>query len=298
MQLKTKINRRSAIAAGITALAALGAGIAWRLGSNREPKTTVRAGRISEALPVGDPESPLWRRGARLTVPMINQTMYYPRLWKTTIPQMDVRVLTDGRSLAFLLEWGDDDQNDLESIVGFRDAAAVMLPLELEGEMPPIFMGSLGRPVYILQWKASWQRDMEKGFQDVEQSYPRWFNDVYPGHPTFAALGQSAEDAKQFYPGLAAGNSLSQQSRTSPVEELVAEGFGTLTSLKSQRSIGYGKFDKGWKLSVGLPVGGDDVPVIRPGATVPVAFALWDGGERQVGGRKHYSNWVDVVIPK
>lgn len=297
MELKTKLNRRSLIAAGATALVALGAGISWKLGRSG-PKTSVRAGQVTGELPVSDPASALWNRARGLKVPLLNQTMFYPRLWQATIPQVEIRALTNGEQVAFRAEWGDEAANDLESIVTFRDALAVMLPLDPAAERPPIFMGSLGKPVYILQWKASWQRDLAKGFQGVEQSYPNWFNDLYPGHPTWEKLGMSQEDALPFYPGLAVGNSISQQKRTSPVEELVAEGYGTLTTLGEQRAGGGGVMSKGkWQVSLGLPAAGDDVPVLKAGMALPVAFAVWDGGGRQVGGRKHYSDWITVELP-
>lgn len=297
MELKTRLNRRSLIAAGATALVALGAGISWKLGRSG-PRESVKAGAVTGELPIGDPESKLWNRGKRLKLPLLNQTMFYPRLWQATIPSIEIRALFNGEQVAFRAEWGDQAANDLESIVGFRDALAVMLPLDPTAERPPIFMGSVGKPVYILQWKASWQRDVAEGFQGVEKTYPNWFNDLYPGHPTWEALGMSQKDALPFYPGLAVGNTLSQQNRTSPVEELVAEGYGTLTSLSSQRAQGKGIQKSGkWQVSLGLPSAGDDLPALKPGMALPVAFAAWDGGDRQVGGRKHYSDWITVELP-
>lgn len=297
MELKTKVNRRSLIAAGATALVALGAGISWKLGRSG-PKTSVRAGKVQGELPVDDPQSSLWRRAKSLHVLLLNQNMFYPRLWKSTIPSMEIKVLTNGERLAFRSEWSDSAVDDLESIVRFRDALAVMLPLDPAANRPPIFMGSVGMPVYILQWKASWQRDLEKGFQGVEVAYPRWFNDLYPGHPTWVQLGMSEEDALPFYPGRAVGNLNAKQNRTTAVEELVAEGYGTLTSLKQQSGSGKGILSNGkWMVSVGMPGAGDDVPVLKPGTALPVAFAVWDGGERQVGGRKQHSDWITIELP-
>lgn len=297
MELKTKLNRRSLIAAGATALVALGAGITWKLGRSG-PKESVRAGKVKGELPAGDPESKLWNNASSLKVALLNQAMFYPRLMKATISTIELRALTNGEQVAFRTEWGDEQADELESIVGFRDAVAVMLPLDLSADRPPIFMGSVGKPVYILQWKASWQRDINHGFQGVEVAYPNWFNDLYPGHPTWEKLGMSKEDARPFYPGLAVGNSLSRQQRSSPVEEMVAEGYGTLTSLAAQRSTGAGLLSKGkWKVSMALPTAGDDVPVLKPGMALPLALAVWDGGKRQVGGRKHYSDWITVELP-
>lgn len=297
MELNTKVKRRSLVAAGIGALAALGAGTAMLL---RRPGTpgVLQAGRVQGELPLNDPEHKAWKSADSLAVRLLPQQMFYPRLQQATLQEMSVRALFNGQQLGFLIEWGDDKPDDLESIVTFRDAVAVMLPMNPAAERPPVFMGMAGKPVYILQWKASWQRDVDRGFQDVEQSYPRWFNDVYPGHPDLERLGMTAEAARAFYPGLAAGNILSRQQRTSPVEELVAEGYGTLTTLPVQRALGRGVSARGkWKVSLGTPAAGEDVPALKPGSSVPVAFAVWDGGKQQRGGRKHFADWIQVSLP-
>lgn len=299
MQWNTPTKRRSLIAAGVGALIT-GAAV-WAIRGQRQAgqgPVQVKAARHPGDLPLADPEDKAWLAAPAATLKLIPQQMFFPKLAQATIAEAAVRALFNGKQLGFRLEWGDASADDVESITRFRDAAACMLPLNPTAERPPVFMGMAGKPVYILQWKSSWQKDLEQGFQDVERAYPRWFNDVYPGNETLAKLGMKPEDALIFYPGRAVGNPLSSQKRASAVEELVAEGYGTLTSLPQQRAQGRGVFKDGrWRVSLGLPAADQDVPALQPGQTVPAAFAFWDGGKRQVGGRKHYADWVEVILP-
>ena len=80
--------------------------------------------------------------------------------------------------------------------------------------------------------KASWQADVDRGQQTVRDAFPNGFNDWIPEEL------MDPELARVFYPGLAAGNPLSAAGKTSPVEELIAEGFGTLTHQAEQRATG------------------------------------------------------------
>lgn len=299
MQLETKLKRRTLLASGAAALIAAGGAATWLL--RRQPQDqgtpTLKAGTLQGDLPTADPAHAAWQSAPSLAVKVLPQQLFYPKLKAATIQELQVRALWNGTQLAFHLEWPDGGKDELESIVRFRDAVAVMLPLDPAAETP-VTMGAAGKPVYVLQWKASWQVDLDKGFQGVEASYPRWFNDVYPGHPTLEQLGMDAKAAQTFYPGQVVGNPLSRQQRASPVEELVAEGFGTLTSLATQQAKGRGMHGGGrWQVTLAPPASGADVPALKPGLTTPVAFAIWEGGNRQVGGRKHYANWVNVTLP-
>lgn len=297
LDINRPTKRRNLIMAGIGALATVGLGAAMML-RPKKPPTFMDAGRVSGELPLQDLDHKAWKSADAVELKPLGQNIAYPRLGPGTLKAITARTLFNGTQLGVLLEWGDGNIDDLESIVTFRDAVAAMLPMNPQPGQTPIFMGFVGKPVYILQWKASWQRDVDQGFQDVEKSYPRWFNDVYPGHPAMEKLGMTAETARSFYPGLAAGNVLSQQKRTSPVEEMMAEGFGTLTSLPAQRAAGRGINTKGrWRVTLGTPAPGEGIPALQPGTSVPIAFAVWDGGGQQRGGRKHYIDWIQVNLP-
>jgi hypothetical protein len=259
----------------------------------------VTARAVRGALPWQNPGNRTWRRAQPLLVSLAPQQIVAPQLRAASVPEIVVRALFNGEQLAVQAEWSDAERDSTESTARFRDSMAVMLPLDpAAGTVPPILMGAPGAPVRILHWKASWQVDRDRGFQDVDASYPRWFNDVYPGHPELAARGLTGEVADAYDVARAAGNPLSLRDRTTSVEDLVAEGFGTLTTRPQQAARGHGVHGRrGWRVAIELPAGDADGPRLQPGGRLPIAFAVWDGSARQVGGRKHFTDWITIDLP-
>jgi hypothetical protein len=294
---RTMLSRRALLIGGAAAVAAGGATAVWGLRGAGTDEILVAAP-IDGPLPVTDPDHAAWGGAREARVALIPQQIALPWLDEATLDRLSARALFNGQDLGLLLEWEDDEPDEQDSIATFRDAVAVMLPSEPgEGEPPPIFMGAEGRPVYIAQWRASWQTDLEQGFQDVGDVFPGWYSDVHPRHETLRELGLEGDAALAYSPGLFVGNPLSQQERISPVEELAAGGFGTLTHLPEQRARGRGlRRDGRWRVAIEIPAGGT-APEFAAGQRLPVAFAVWDGGRGQVGSRKQYADWIELVLP-
>lgn len=85
-----------------------------------------------------------------------------------------------------------------------------------------------------------------------------------------------------------------EQGRPSPVEDLVAEGYGTLTSKPAQPVAGRGVWSGGrWKVVFSRPLRttDDEGAQFPRGSVVPVAFAVWDGGHGEGDGQKSVSTW-------
>ena len=103
-------------------------------------------------------------------------------------------------------------------------------PDRRRGRGPALTMGAPGSAVHILQWRATWQRDIDsEGTPDVDRSVPR------ASCTTRCRTTFSPPRSRELYwVGREAGNPLSQNVRTSPVEEIVAEGFGSVTHLPEQ----------------------------------------------------------------
>jgi hypothetical protein len=248
---------------------------------------------VDGALPLTDPDSDPWHDAQRVEVPLLAQQIAQPYLEQAVVHALDVRALTNGNELALLLEWQDDSVDDLDGIRRYHDAAAVQLPTATGTTPPALTMGAPGVPVHILQWRATWQRDIDSdGKTGVDQIYPEVVHDVMPDDVL------PKETAALYWVGRKVGNPLSQVFRTTPVEEVVAEGFGSVTHLPNQSARGVGVHDGGgWRVIVAVPTSragvGDE---LAPGTSWPVAFAIWLGSEENRGGRKHISNWQTLVL--
>jgi hypothetical protein len=182
--------------------------------------------------------------------------------------------------------------NDVSGLARFQDAVAVMLPAAGPAE-PPITMGAPGKPVHILQWRAGWQRDVELGrSQGVKDQFPNVIRDLDPGDIL------PAEAAVLYSPGRAVGNPMSAAMRTTPVEEVVAEGFGSTTTLAEQVAGGTAVHDEGrWWVVISLPLArGRGLAQIAAGRSWPLAVAVWSGDARNRGGRKHYATWAPMTV--
>ena len=243
-------------------------------------------------LPETDPGSDAWGDAHSTLVPLVAQQIAQPFLEKAVVTELDVRALHNGTRIALLLEWDDDSVDDLDGIRRYHDAVAVQLPT-IAGAPPALTMGAPGSPVHILQWRATWQRDIDSGGRTgVDQIYPEVIHDVMPDDVL------PPNTAQLYWVGREAGNPLSQVSRTTPVEEVVAEGFGSVTHLVQQTASGRGVNGEGrWKVAVALPSARTGVGArLEPGSSWPVAFAVWLGSEENRGGRKHIANWQTLVL--
>jgi hypothetical protein len=276
---------------------AAGAALAATIGRHERPKprlaTRLAAARYDGDVPSDDPGSDAWYTTEPILVRLQPQQIATPFLQEAAIDQLTVEALHNGEEIAFRLGWKDESADDLPGIASFQDAVALQLPI-LAGVTPPaITMGGAGAPVHILQWRASWQRDLRRR-TSVEDLYPHLVRDVTADD----VLG--AAGALPYYPGRAVRNPLSAETRTTPVEEIVAEGFGSVTTLAEQRARGAGVHEDGsWSVTIGLPLDrGESFARLEPGSSWPVAFALWLGSQGNRGARKHFADWVECRLER
>lgn len=245
-----------------------------------------------------DPHHASWQKQPECSVQMLPQNIAIPNLKKPIFQELKVRGAISEGWLLLRLEW-QDNTRDAEVTRGeFTDACAVELPIKGNAQDTSPFMGNPGKPVQLIHWKAIWQDDIEKGYRDVEHAYPNHYYDYYP-----LAKGKKAEDisgaALLWNPARRLKNPVSETRRSQPVEELIAEGFGSSTTQKQNDSKARGVHKEGrWSVVIARPLqtnDGSDAP-LKKGSTVPVAFALWDGATGNRGARKHYAMWVDLKL--
>jgi DMSO reductase family type II enzyme heme b subunit len=274
------------ILAVVLAAAALLTQMDLRLASSQDVTLTAKA--TDATVPLDDPLASVWQTAEPLEIPLSEQNVTLP-LGGGSIRTVTARALHDGESIFFRLEW-EDATEDISAFTPqeFRDAAAIQFPAKGVSTTPSFCMGQPGGEVNLWHWKADWQADIDSGFVNVQQAYPNSVVDYYP----FA-------DEEEFNPGLAAGNPLSQVNRTTPVENLVARGFGTLTTGDAQMVNGNGVWqDNKWYVLFAreMEATGDTYTPFSAGQSTDVSFAVWDGSAGERDGLKSVSLFADLVI--
>lgn len=239
-------------------------------------------------VPLDDPWDSVWDGAPSREVALSAQNIA-PPFGGGTVQGLTARALHDGRQLYVLLEWADDAPNDaVNGFEDFSDAAAIQFPAAAADGLPPFTMGGPGSPVNIWQWKAVWQTDIDSGFATLQTRYPDTVTDGYQneGDP----LNRPAEFV---------GNPLAQRDHDSPVENLIAEGFGTLTHADTQDVAGSGAWRDGqWRALFARPFvpADDSLASFEVGTGTNVAFAVWDGGSDDRNGVKSIATYVELTI--
>ena len=261
------------------------AGTAWA----QVPLNVVR---VRGAGPITDSAAPLWKQSRPVHVAVLPQTVTLPHNDHPSIHEITVRAVHNGGWIAFLIEWEDSTLSERVVLDNFGDQVAVELPIDAKGAPPSPMMGNPGGRVNIMQWRAAFQHDIDKGPPTVRDLYPNAWADVYPDEIL------NASDARPYSGALGIENPISRGT-ASPVLDQMAEGWGTMTVKPDQHALGKGVWKDGtWRVVITRPMVSDDAnaPRFEPGLQTFAAFAVWDGGSREVGARKAWASWVPLVI--
>jgi Ethylbenzene dehydrogenase len=231
----------------------------------------IRSHRISGDIPSA-PDDPAWRTIPTMMLPLSGQVITRPAWPEPSARALAIRSVHNGTDIAFLMEWQDNTKNDRLSPGTFRDGAAIGLPL---GDAPAFFcMGQLDHYINIWHWKADWQSDIDRraaraGERKGEGGEVRRF-EVIP-------------------------------RRASSVEDLVGGGFSTLTTKVSQGRV-QGKAiwkDGVWRVVMRRPLASTDPENearLEPGRLQAVAFAVWNGENKERNGQKAVAPWFQLSI--
>lgn len=198
-------------------------------------------------------------------------------------PEVSIKALHNGEKVALQLSW-EDKIEDIENAVDtFRDAIAIMFPVNLSsGYNPSPLMGSKGEPVNIWQWRADWQADFD-GRRNLGARQPLtqgvWISPV-------------DKILKKEYPG--------RPSQKATMAEYIAEGFGTLTRQVKQDVSASAKYHNGKWTVVFLRdikrAEKSDAEFIL-GKQTFINLAVWNGSESDVNGMKSISLvWTPLIF--
>ena len=220
------------------------------------------------------PQDPAWEAISPLPVPLSGQIITRPVWPEPSARAISVRSIHNGKEIAFLLEWQDATRNERLTPGVFRDGAAVALPL---GNAPAFFcMGQLDHYVNIWHWKADWQSDVDRRAARTKKKRGK-----RGGIRRFEVIPR----------------------RASSVEDLIGGGFSTLTSKKRQGRIkGQAEWKRGfWRVVMKRPLtaSGKDLEneaMLQAGRLQAVAFAVWNGENKERNGQKAVAPWMQLLI--
>jgi DMSO reductase family type II enzyme heme b subunit len=107
-----------------------------------------------------DPAANLWRTIPPVRIPLKPQDLT-PPYGGGSIKAVTIRAIHNGREVGFLLEWVDPTKDAaMDGLDSFRDAAALMFPLDPKNPPEPLmghrYMGERSSLVNIWQFKADW----------------------------------------------------------------------------------------------------------------------------------------------
>jgi len=218
------------------------------------------------------PDDPAWDKVPPMTLPLSGQVITRPSWPEPSARALVVRSVHNGTEIAFLLEWQDNTKNDRLSPGTFRDGLALGLPL---GDAPAFFcMGQLDHYINIWHWKADWQSDIDR------------------------RAARSTEGKRE-------GGEVRRfeviRRRSSSVEDLVGGGFSTLTTKVAQGRIqGKATWKDGvWRVVMRRPLVSADPENearLEPGRLQAIAFAVWNGENKERNGQKAVAPWYQLSI--
>lgn len=260
--------------------------------------------------------APEWAEAQPVRIPLAPQIVVKPRETSGAAQDLVIRSIYDDERAAFLLEaldeWMPGETPEMPKqgtgrTSRYGDGFALQFPADITKPIPYFGMGEVNNEVIIYQWRADWQFAPH---YDVDDEFPGMVVDFYP----FSGKepGQMADAAdygkegttewpadKVFNTGWAAGSALSSPDvkEKTPVQKLVASGFGHLTADSKQDGTGEGRWGHTWHVVITFPLKQDRYQII-PGWTIPISFAAWHGHHGDRGGQKHVSTWSSFVLER
>jgi DMSO reductase family type II enzyme heme b subunit len=214
--------------------------------------------RIEEEIPM-DATAPIWQEAMPIRVALAGQIMVPPREFTPTVNSAIIKSLYNNREIAFLLEWNDSTNIQDEN---FRDAVAIQFPVKIpeSSQKPHLAMGDNRGKVNIWRWKSFWDEEISGELLNTTEPYIE-----------------------------------------TTVEEMNSKGYTSLKPqpLENQNVIGRGSWSNGkWQVLMkrNIATGDSDDLQFKKGKLIPLALAIWDGSNRDVGSEKSISFWYYLVL--
>ncbi|AOO66728.1 ethylbenzene dehydrogenase-related protein [Sulfurospirillum halorespirans] len=256
------------------------------LGLNSLMAQSLNALHVKEDLSKVSLTSPLWQKAKGQSVEVYPQTtieMNDAELMKANEANLakilHVKTLSDGKSVAFLLQWKDKTKSlqTVQSTTDYSDGFAVQFSTAND-KLPYIGMGSENRAVIVHLQKATGTIFEPNNSGDV-------YHQVNTSNQnTFAKELTSYK------------NEVAKQGSGDYQRAFIAEGFRSMTQIRdnAEPSLMEMKYDKGmWSALLVRPLKSEHLSLQD---SFPVAFAIWDGEKKNRDGSKLLSAWVGVSL--
>lgn len=244
------------------------------------------------------PYATLWDQAAEETVSLMAQPVAIPRPKTTSTASLTVQAVHDGKWIAFRLRWKDPEKSEGGRLGEFSDAVAIQFPVKDNKAPPPIMMGGKDNPVHMFHWRAQYQVDKERGKPEMKDLYPNMEPDIYPMEfKDYGELKRPTDAMRDvFSPGRAAGNPQSFPKRG--IDEIFAEGFGGSAVIQQTESEAGGQWNDGqWTVVITRAMTRDGGSILRSAEGSFMGFAVWQGGQDEVGSRKCVTmRWTPLKI--
>ncbi len=245
-----------------------------------------------------DPLSPTWRAAKEVEISLMGQMVTTPMNPKPSVTKIRVRSVNDGKSIGFLLVWEDKSEDRFHLIDRLSDAVAVQIPYKPTTDCS-VTMGDANCRVLILHWSAFRQENIDNTYADVSKVYPNYAYDWYPH--AVPPYEYPKDWGNQYALNYLGGEKVYRKNTfTTPVREIVAEGYGSSTWKDIQGAQGKGVYKKGkWHVVIRRDFAEPNTsnPDWGPGKETYVTFSVWDGSNGEIGARKSLSySWIKLVI--
>lgn len=256
------------------------------LGFNSAMAQNLSAVHVKEDLSKVSLSSPFWQKAKAERVEVYPQTtieMNDEELIKANEANLakvlQVKTLSDGKSIAFLLQWKDTTKSlqTSDSTTAYGDGFAVQFST-VNDKLPYIGMGSEGRAVIV---------HLQKTTGAVYE--PNNGGDVYHQVNTSNQNAFAKELASY-------KNEVAKQGNGDYQRSFISEGFRSMTQIRdnSEPTVMEMKYDKGiWSALLVRPLKSEHLSLQ---GSFPVAFALWDGEKKNRDGSKLLSSWIGVTL--
>ncbi|MCA9484570.1 MAG: c-type cytochrome [Nitrospina sp.] len=233
--------------------------------------------RVEGALPQG-PEDPRWQQITSFFVPLGSQIMQGEKSYFTTVNNLWVEAVHNGKEIALRIRWDDPTYDPiLESVTKVVESPAPPLPPHLRVEEDEEEEHLAAASPEAAQFPDALAVQLA-GPESALDNLPYLLNGDESNPVTLWKWQSNPNGARQF---TARG-----MGNTSPIENT--------SPLNSEVIFEYGQYSLVLKKKLDQtdPAHPDR---LLPGSIIPIAFNAWDGGMKETGTRRSVSNWFYLI---